>query len=234
MGGTARIAAEADPLRDRLGAILQSLADAVTVQAPNGEILYANDSAVRMLGFASVGELLATPVAQLMERFELFDEEGRPLPATELPGRIALRGETAPERRLRFRIRGEPGERWSVVRANPVTDERGEVVLAVNVFQTSPTVCATSRGSAFSPRRARLLSSSLEYESTCGRSQSSPSLGSRTGASSTWSKTACSASSPPPTRSRSLRAGRGRSSRGRDRRTLRAAPPASSRHARSS
>jgi PAS domain S-box-containing protein len=70
-----------------------------------------------------------------MAGFEVFDEEGRPFPLGHLPGRRALSGEEGAEEVLRFRALATGEERWSVVRAEPVFDERGEVRVAVNIFR---------------------------------------------------------------------------------------------------
>src|SRR4029079_3994892 len=45
--------------RDDLRAILEGVADAVTAQAPDGRLVYANDAAVRSLGYDSAEEMLA-------------------------------------------------------------------------------------------------------------------------------------------------------------------------------
>ena len=87
---------EASQARDQLEAILRGVADGVTAQAPDGSLVFANDAAVRVLGFASADELLAAPLSEVMSRFDLFDEDGQPFPLEELPGRKAL------ERRARF------------------------------------------------------------------------------------------------------------------------------------
>jgi PAS domain S-box-containing protein len=55
-------------------------------------------------------------------------------PLEELPGRRALRGEEGNERVLCFRVVATGEERWSVVRAMPVFDENGSVLMAVNIF----------------------------------------------------------------------------------------------------
>ena len=53
----------------------------MTAQAPDGSLIYANDAAVETLGYGSVEELLAAPATEIMSRFEIFDEDGAPVPA---------------------------------------------------------------------------------------------------------------------------------------------------------
>jgi PAS domain S-box-containing protein len=122
-------------MRGRLEAVLDELGDGITVQGPSGELLYANDSAARLSGFASAAELLGTPVEEIVGRFELFDEHGGALGIEALPGRLALCGERPPELLVRFRAREGGVERWSVVQAIPVFDEGGRVLYAINIFR---------------------------------------------------------------------------------------------------
>ena len=85
------------------------------MQDASGALVYASYAAARLIGFATSAELMATPIAEVMARFEMFDESGEPFPLERLPGRLAMRGleaeeviGTAPE---------APGSRrWSVGR----------------------------------------------------------------------------------------------------------------------
>ena len=49
---------------DDLRAILEGIADAVTAQGPDGSLVYANDAAVRVLGFPSAEALLRAPLTR--------------------------------------------------------------------------------------------------------------------------------------------------------------------------
>jgi hypothetical protein len=55
-----------------------------------------------------------------MDRFDVFDEEGRPFPPEELPGRLALEGKGTSEALIRFRVRTTGEERWTMVKATPI------------------------------------------------------------------------------------------------------------------
>jgi PAS domain S-box-containing protein len=121
--------------RDQLEVVLRGVADGVTAQDATGRLIYANEAAARLVGYASAREFTEAPVGEVMAGFEVFDEEGRPFPLGHLPGRRALSGEEGAEEVLRFRALATGEERWSVVRAEPVFDERGEVRVAVNIFR---------------------------------------------------------------------------------------------------
>ena len=62
---------------DDLRAILEGVADSVTAQGPDGSLVYANEAAVRVLGFPSAEALLAAPLAQIMARWDAAHARGR-------------------------------------------------------------------------------------------------------------------------------------------------------------
>ena len=126
--------AATEGIRARLGAILDAVADGITVQDPTGRIVYANKMAVRLVGFASPAELMAASPTEILSRFELFDESRQPLSLAALPGRRALEGYTDPEATVGFRVLATGEEHWAQVRAQPLLDEYGAVAFAINTF----------------------------------------------------------------------------------------------------
>jgi PAS domain S-box-containing protein len=145
----------------QLEAILQGVADAVTAQGPDGRLLFANDAAVRTLGFDSTEELLSAPINTILERFDILDEDRRPFPLEALPGRRALAGEDAPEAVVRFRVRGTGEESWSAVKATPIRDHDGNVTMAINVIEDITAHKRAELGQRFLARSAEVLASSL-------------------------------------------------------------------------
>ena len=119
--------------RSELEAILRQVADGITVQDASGSLVYANDAAAKLIGFATAGQLIGTPVSDVLSRFEMLDEQGRQFPFERLPGRLALSGLES-EALIHYRVRATKQDRWSVVRASPIFDEQGEVRFAVNAF----------------------------------------------------------------------------------------------------
>jgi PAS domain S-box-containing protein len=122
------------PIGERTAEILHSVADGVTVQDRSGRLVYANEPAVRMIGFESSDELLAATPDEILARFELFDEHGHRLDPELLPGRRALNGEEPEPLTVRFRALASGEEQWAVVRAAPLRDADGEIAYAVNTF----------------------------------------------------------------------------------------------------
>jgi PAS domain S-box-containing protein len=118
-----------------LETILRHAADAITVQAADGSLVYANLAAARVLGYDSPEELLGTPIREVMNRYELLDEDGNALPLDQLPSRRALAGRSGPPSVVRFRDVASGEDHWSLVQAMPIADEDGGVRLVINTFQ---------------------------------------------------------------------------------------------------
>ncbi|HEU0025417.1 MAG TPA: SpoIIE family protein phosphatase, partial [Thermoleophilaceae bacterium] len=148
--------------RDELEAMLGGIADAVTGQAPDGSLIYANQAALDMLGFETAEELIATPPEELLARFDIFDESGDPFPPERLPGRRALAGEGVGEAVVRFRIRPSGEERWSVVKSTPVLDDDGYLRMAINVIEDITEHKRSELAEHFLSESSRLLASSLD------------------------------------------------------------------------
>src|SRR5918992_3542313 len=151
---------------NNLAVFLDHVGDGVTVQDASGRLVYANAAAARALGFAGAAELLATPVAEVVGRFALFDEEGQPFPLENLPGRRALQSEPESAITLRFYVRETGEERWSVVRSSPVTDAAGNILYAVNVWQDATAHKRAEAAQRFLAEAGEALASSLDVEAT--------------------------------------------------------------------
>jgi PAS domain S-box-containing protein len=162
-----RARSELHASREQLETIMRTVDEGIVVQSAAGEIVYANEAAARVIGFDSTAELLAADRDVVLGRFEMLDESGTPLLPADLPGRRALRGETG-ERVIRYRIRETGEERWSVVRANPVIDHTGTVMLSVSVIHDVTEAKLAEQRVAFLARAGELLNETLEVEHTLG------------------------------------------------------------------
>jgi PAS domain S-box-containing protein len=157
---------DASSARDQLEAILSGVADAVTAQAPDGRLVFANDAAVRMFGFSSREDLLAAPPADIMARFEVLDEIGEPFASERLPGRLALQGEGTNEALLRFRVKDTQEERWSMVKATPLLDTEGHVAMAINVIEDVTAHKRAELQQQFLSNSSRVLAATLDPDQT--------------------------------------------------------------------
>jgi PAS domain S-box-containing protein len=152
--------------RDDVTAILEGVADAVTAQAPDGQLVYANEAAVRLLGYTNAEEMLAAPPSDIVDRFEMLAEDGAPLDFDVLPGRRALLGEHPPPMTVRYRARGSADDRWSRVQSTPALDESGAVRLAINVVEDITELKRGELGQRFLAEASRVLADSLDYQET--------------------------------------------------------------------
>jgi PAS domain S-box-containing protein len=153
---------DATQARDQLAAILRGVADAVTAQAPDGRLLFANDAAVQLLGYQSSEELLTAPLTEIMDRFEVLDERGNPFPVDRLPGRQALSDGVGGEEVVRFRVHSTGAERWSAVKATPILDGEGRVTMAINVIEDITDHKRAELAQRFLSESSAVLGSSLD------------------------------------------------------------------------
>lgn len=153
----------------QLSAVVGSLAEAVTVQSVEGSLVYANQAAADALGFESVEQLLATPMEQIVDRFESYHEDGSPLRMEDLPGRRVLLGEEAPPVVVRAIDKTTGEERWRVTKATAVRNREGQVQLAVNIIEDITEVKKAELSQALLAEVGEVLASSLDYQRTLQR-----------------------------------------------------------------
>jgi PAS domain S-box-containing protein len=170
---------------EQLEIILQGIADGVTVQTVDGRLLYANDAAAQSGGLASARELMELSIAEVLEKFALFDEMGNPYSAAQLPGHRALAGEKSPAAMVGLRQKGTGLGRWSLVRANAVRDAIGRPILAVNIWHDITEARRRDQEAKFRPRRARSFRPGSTIRSPSSGSRNSPYHGSPIGVRST-------------------------------------------------
>jgi PAS domain S-box-containing protein len=141
--------------KNQLETVLRAIGDGVTARDRFGNVVYANEAAVRLMGFASPEELLGTPVTAVLGRFEIEDSSGKGVAEADLPGSRAELGEATDEELLRFRdiVTGE--DRYSLVKAAPVFDAAGEVEYVVEAFRDVTDKVAADRERESLLRRER-------------------------------------------------------------------------------
>jgi signal transduction histidine kinase/CHASE3 domain sensor protein len=167
IGGQTWLQRRIDAERRLMQAVLGGIEDGITLQDRNGRLVFANESAAKLIGFVSPQALLAAPLSELLQRFEMFGEDGQPFPIAQLPARAALEGKAAGGAvTLRYRVRGVSGDRWSKVRAFPVLNSAGQVSYAINVFQDVTAEHRQAERRDFLLRVSEELSKSLDYERT--------------------------------------------------------------------
>ena len=154
---------------EELAAALGSLAAAVTVQDGEGRLVYANQAAAELLGCASAEELLTTPPAELMQRFESFTEDGAPLDPDSLPGRRVLRGEDPDPMVVRAINRATGEERWQMVKASAVPAGPGGEIRAINIIEDVTITKRAEIAQRMLVEAGDELAASPDYQSTLRR-----------------------------------------------------------------
>jgi PAS domain S-box-containing protein len=113
-------------LTDRFADILDAIDSGVTVLDEELRLVYVNQAAADLSGWATPEEMLAASPAETLDRFELLDAAGEPVSPAVLPGRRVLAGEVPDPMILRFRVKATGEERWSIVRARAIENEHGQ------------------------------------------------------------------------------------------------------------
>src|SRR4051794_2157660 len=127
----------------QLEAILSTVDAAVMVRDVDGELVYANQAAANLLRLPDADGLRAMSSDALMDRFDVYTEDGRRIALTDLPGARLLSGDDTPEPMIvRSVVRATGEERWLLAKASSVTDVDGRVLMAVNLIED---VTATKR-----------------------------------------------------------------------------------------
>lgn len=161
-----RAEAEIQRSKQQIEIILHGVAESIIAQDYEGRVVYANDMAARTLGFSSADELLEIPSKELVERYEIFDEEGHPFPVEHLPASVALKDGLSASAVMRYRFRDTGHERWSSVKATPVFDEEGRVRFAISIFQDITERRRAEQVQKFLAEAGGRIASSLDYETT--------------------------------------------------------------------
>ena len=76
-----------------LPSVLDALAEAVTIRAPDDSLIYANRAALARMGMSTLTELQAADPKALMGDYETTAADGEPLSMQDLPSVRLLRGE---------------------------------------------------------------------------------------------------------------------------------------------
>jgi PAS domain S-box-containing protein len=151
---------------ERLSVILDALAEAVTVRAPNDHLVYANPAALQRMGVSSMQELREADPRSLMGLWETTDEHGREVAMDDLPSVRLLRGEQPEPLLLRAVHRDSGEEQWSLLKATVVRDESGAIEAAVTIIEDVTQRRRAALQMEFLARVGDVLASSMDYQQT--------------------------------------------------------------------
>lgn len=150
----------------RLDVIVNSLAEAITIRAPDNRLIYANRAALERLDFDSVEQLAAADPKALMGPYVTVGEDGGEVRMEDLPSVRLLRGEEPEPLMLRSIDRRTGEEQWVLLKATAVRDRDGEIEAAVTIIEDVTTTKRASLRMEFLARVGEVLASSLDYQQT--------------------------------------------------------------------
>jgi serine phosphatase RsbU (regulator of sigma subunit) len=151
---------------ERLAVILDALAEAITIRAPDDHLIYANRAALDRLDLDSVEQLRAADPHALMVSYETTDERGGELRMEDLPSVKLLRGEQPEPLLLRAVNRQSGEENWSLLKATAIRDADGEVEAAVTIIEDVTESRQAAIRVEFLAQVGEVLASSLDYQQT--------------------------------------------------------------------
>ncbi len=150
----------------RLRAIVDSLAEAITIRGRDHHLIYANRAALDRMGFESAEELATADPRALMGPYETVTEDGREVEMDDLPSVRLLRGETPEPLTMRTIDTRTGEEQWVLLKAAAVHDAAGEVEAAVTIIEDVTQSKRMQLRSEFLARAGAVLASSLDYQQT--------------------------------------------------------------------
>lgn len=155
-----------ESIERRMDTVMAILDEAIVIHGADGELVFANPAAARMMGFETPEQALGPASGEIRERFDIRDEDGAPVGANELAGRRALRGEEAGPQTLRFTDHATGRERWTRAKAQAIRGAAGEVLYSVTAIEDVTDVKRSEFSNKLLARMGELLSHSSDYRAT--------------------------------------------------------------------
>lgn len=146
--------------------VLDALAEAVTIRAPDDSLIYANRAALARMGMNTLAELRAADPKALMADYETTAADGEPLSLQDLPSVRLLRGEEPEPLLMRTVNRASGEEHWVVLKATAIRDADGSVLAAVTIIEDVTKQHRASQRLQLLTQAAAILASSLDYQET--------------------------------------------------------------------
>jgi PAS domain S-box-containing protein len=151
--------------RDEVSAIVGGIASGIIAQRPNGEIVYANDVAARMLDWKDADAMIGSNFAEVLDKIVIRTEEGNLFDPELVPSKRALRGEHNPTALLRYLVKSSGEEMWMFVRSTAIFDAGGAPVLAIAVVEDNTSRKRNELSQQFLSEASKQLSTSLNFDS---------------------------------------------------------------------
>jgi GAF domain-containing protein len=119
-----------------LQAIVGAVEVAIMVRDATGKLIFANQAAAHLLRLPDPEAVMAATSQELMDRFEVYTEDGAPISLGDLPGTRVLRGDANPSPILvRNIVKATGEERWLLNSVKAIGPGSGRSVMAVNLIE---------------------------------------------------------------------------------------------------
>ena len=150
-----------------LEALLEAVGEAIIVRDREDRFVYANRAALASLGLQTLDDLSGRSLSDVMERYVVHDEHGRPISRDGIPS-VRLLGSGLPVEPLLLHCvdRATGAGDWLLLKATPLRDGSGAVVAAVTVIENVTAVKAAEVHERVLAESGRFLSASLDYQET--------------------------------------------------------------------
>lgn len=125
--------------------VLHAVANGITIQDPLGNLVFVNVAAAQTMNCRTPQEAVAKGGLAIVKGFTFYDIKGNPVRVTDLPGRLTLTGVPEPEMVIAYTANGDSKIHWTSIKAMPIIDDTGKVILAVNVLQDITTLKENER-----------------------------------------------------------------------------------------
>jgi PAS domain S-box-containing protein len=158
-----------ESIERRMDTVMSILDEAIVIHGADGELVYANPAAARMLGYETSEAAIAASTASIRNRYVIRDEQGHEVEASALSGRRALRGEPAEPLTLRAIDRETGEERWTRTKARGIQGAAGEILYSVTAIEDVTDVKRAEFANKLLARTGELLSHSTDYRGTLER-----------------------------------------------------------------
>lgn len=149
-----------------LQAIVDALADPVTIRDRAGRMLYANPAAAQLMGFDSFEAMDDVTAADTMAPYRVTDTEGRPVTVDDLPLVRILRGEPAEPLLVQAVNLVTRERRWQLLKAAPLIDDAGRIEATMTIIEDVTEAHLAAVEATFLAQAGTVLASSLDYEET--------------------------------------------------------------------
>ncbi len=158
-----------ESIERRMDTVMAILDEAIIIHGADGELVFANPAAAKMLGFETSEEAVSTPTAAIRGRFDLRDEQGNPVAEDEIAGRRVLAGAETSSQTLRATDRETGQELWTRSKAQAIFGPAGEVLYSVTAIEDVTDVMRAEFANRLLARTGELVTHSDDYRATLDR-----------------------------------------------------------------